>query len=172
MSIVASAVVSLDGRIGCPLREPGGWVSRQDREQFYRLCYESSLIVMGFQTHSQIQKHFRERHPDLLAKNCIIRGMSKPSVLDSHRRLLLAYSAKGHQVVVIGGAKTFDQLADLVDEWRITIEPVLLGSDYDPPLLHKLTRMHKLELISISQVNRQGTLFVNYRRRREQRVAQ
>lgn len=168
-----SACLSLDFRVStdetkAPNQERhGGWTSAEDKVEFRRLVGGADILLMGRQTYRLM--------PRLGKPMAVVSALSMP--LPGMTWVLRPRSAEvqewleslpGSVVLLCGGPMTYALMlgADLVDELYLTVEPVMLGVG---PLFGEPASgfLQKYELVSHMEVNNNGTLQLQYRRKRD-----
>lgn len=175
MTVVALAVLSVDG---CMTRgdEPGsGFASREDQEHFRSAMGRFQAVIMGRATFD-VERERILSAPDrgpvrivLTRSPSSFAGLERPGRLEfsdeAPDRLLAGLERRGVGTVgLLGGARIFDLFveSDLVSEWHITVEPLLLGAG--TRLLTRETS-RRLELVDRRELNSAGTMLLTYRRR-------
>lgn len=150
------------------------WSSKEDAALFARFLAKQKVIVMGSGTYKAAKKHLQIR-PGQLRIICTENPKAYtreaiPGVLEfsslSPSALVKKCAAQGvARIALVGGAalnRSFFS-AGLVDELRLTIEPVLFGSGKPLALPGKFNT--EFVLVSKKQINTRGTLHLVYRKK-------
>jgi len=173
MKVVMVAVASLNGKI-TKGKDPNiySWTSKEDSKLFFSLIEKNNLIVMGRKTyeaaHSIIKlkkgklrivltrnpkKYLGERIKNILE-------FTDESPLELTKRL----GDKGYKKMLLVGGGTINSLflkQNLVNELYFTLEPKIFGQGQGLVIEESLEI--KLKLVSIEQLNKQGTLLLKYK---------
>ncbi len=176
MKVFIIAAMSADGFIAQRTDQPSvNWTSPEDKKHYVEKTKQAGVMVMGRKTFDTIGFPLKDRlniiytrkskkeiaqqydlKPDQLSANRLRVTTQKP--ID----LIGQLEEEGFdQLAVCGGASIYRQFleAGVVDQFLLTIEPVLFGqgvSLFDQPL------EEKLNLVSTQQINQQGTLLLTY----------
>jgi len=142
------------------------WTSKEDNELFDSLKKKYALIVMGRKTYEVGKKYISRKDKAMrvvLTRNP--KKYSKLAVRDkleftslSPKRLIRSLESRGYSEMLLVGGGIINSLflkAGLIDELRITIEPVLFGEGKE--LLDKFTSHVRLKLLSVDMLNNSGT---------------
>ncbi len=174
MKVFIIAALSLDGFIAQEKRQSSiRWTSQEDQEHFQQATHEAGVIVMGSTTFATIGFPLPNRlnivyssknkadfiaHYDLneeqVQRLCVV--SLEPT------QLIESLQEEGfEQVAICGGSSIYTQFlqAGVVDELRLTIEPLLFGSGIK---FFTQELKQKLKLKSQIQLNDRGTLLLTY----------
>lgn len=172
MKVVLVLVSSVNGYLTKGVsRVVTEWSSKEDAALFARFLAKQKIIVMGSGTYEAAKKHLQIRpgqlrivctkNPKAYARDAI------PGVLEFSSltpvQLIKHCAAQGAtQIALVGGASLNRSffVANLVDELRLTIEPVLFGSGKPLVLPGKFNT--EFVLVSKKQINKRGTLHLVY----------
>ena len=150
MHVIAMAVLSLDGCLTRHDEDGVSFASREDQEQFRTVLREVGVSVMGRRTFEVERERIlkRVRHaPDaegsesredlrivLTREPERYANLAVPGRLEFTSRtpgqILEDLAGRGWEsVLVLGGTQVYDLFTEggLITEWRITVEPLLLG---------------------------------------------
>ncbi|HEY5221245.1 MAG TPA: dihydrofolate reductase family protein [Candidatus Paceibacterota bacterium] len=133
--ITLFAVQSLDGYIGYPGQSTIDWRSNVDARSFTAFLDrlgKKGVIVVGHNTYKLVQKRLSKR-------NCIVLTRSVGTTQRKGKKLLLwnpnnipfsKVIGEYRRIALLGGSETYGYFLEygLIDEIRLTIEPVVFGS--------------------------------------------
>lgn len=128
--IRAIAVTSLDGFIDDPMSiDQGGWTSSEDKAVFWSILELHDVTVFGRKTFEGMPQALRDMAYDRSLVTIATR--SSPTPLD-----FMVREASGHglDVLVCGGYEVYRSLSGLIQEWKLTVEPIMRRSGSRPPL--------------------------------------
>lgn len=172
MKITSAMVMSADGRTTRGNEPPSGWASKEDQRLFHELRDKASLIVMGVGTYESVKTtiHLNPNKRRIVLTNTPdkYKADTVPGSLEfsteTPSELVKRLTREGHDdMLLVGGSITSAGFynANLVDELYLTVEPLLFGSGR--PLVGQLTKTVGLRLLSVRQLNQQGTLLLHFR---------
>ncbi len=170
MNIIFIAVTSVDGKMTKgvnPLVHE--WTSSEDAKHFLNTRNEHNLIVMGSKTYDVVKplaeksrlRIILTRNPDNYAQEKVVGQIEFSS--ESVTALVKRMEKLGYQkMLLVAGQKVATDffLANLVNEFWLTIEPKLFGMGNS--LLTQEMEID-LELFSLEKLNEKGTLLLKYR---------
>jgi dihydrofolate reductase len=170
MKVILSFVISLDGYVtDSKGRPPPVWASREDQKHFSKLIKECGVVVMGGKTYEAQKKKLRlsqgvlrmivTRHPARRRKESVPGQLEFTSLRP--KALLHSLQKRGYKKVLLAAGPALARLfikAGLVDELRLTVEPILFGEGIKMDLGSAQTR-----LLTIHRLNSNGTLLLTYR---------
>src|SRR3989344_425600 len=173
MKVTVAAVVSLDGKM-TKHGQPNiyDWVSREDQAHFEKLRNDHDAIVMGSGTYKTIRGRLRlspdklrvvlTHRPKDFAKDTVFNQLE--FMAKNPEEFVYHLESRGcKKLLVAGGSQMITDFlkAELVDEFYLTIEPLIFG--YGTPLLVHEELDIKLKLLSQKTLNSQGTLLLIYK---------
>ena len=92
--------------------------------KFFKETTAGNAVVMGFHTWESIGKPLPKRLNLVLSRSAQLENRADVLLLRSKAEVLaLANYLKG-DVFVIGGAKTYEEFADVIEKWLVTEIPV------------------------------------------------
>lgn len=120
MAIIAIVAVDKNLAIGKDGKLP--WHYPADLK-FFKQTTTGNAIVMGYTTYESIGKPLPDRVNIVLSR---AKTVDNPEVktmrsVDEVREFALGYEG---DVFIIGGAKTYEQFADIIDKWLVTEVPI------------------------------------------------
>ena len=92
--------------------------------KFFKQATTGNAIVMGSNTWRSIGKPLPNRLSIVLSRSAEIENQSNVLLLRSKDELLALSKFLKGDLYIIGGAKTYASLADIIDEWLVTRVPV------------------------------------------------
>jgi dihydrofolate reductase len=170
MKVTMIDVVSINGKItqgDSPNVQE--WTSPEDTAQFKQVMAEHDVIVMGRKTYDAVRPQptadtlriVLTRYPEQFTSE------SSPGALEftdrTPRQLVDQLARGGHtNLLLVGGSEINSAFLEhgLVDELILTVEPWLFGSGIN--LIGDASRGIACKLLSVSQLNEQGTLLLRY----------
>jgi dihydrofolate reductase len=172
--IVSVAVVmSVDGKL-TRHHEPNihDWVSDEDQKSFRPLLASHQVVIMGRNTYEAIRPQLQlnlpikrivlTSNPQQFSDQTVAERLafSNESSTDVVKRL---GDEKVEKVLIVGGPQIISELLgnQLIDYFFVTIEPRLFGQG--TPLLDTLPIDTELRLMKCEQLNKQGTLLLQYK---------
>lgn len=173
MKITLAMVISVDGKTtkGSEknVRE---WSSDDDQQHFQNLKSKNQVIIMGRKTYAQVKNQLKlsssilrvvvTKYPEKFATSTVKEQLEFTS--DTPECIVDKLIAKGYQKALLVGGHELNTgflRAKLVNELVLTIEPVLFGDGLS--LIASNLSEVRLQLISINQLNKQGTLVCRYK---------
>jgi dihydrofolate reductase len=171
MNITIVMVSSLDGKI-TQGDDPdvSSWTSSEDKTLFASLKEQATLLIMGRQTY-EVAKPYMKLSASTLRVVMThtpeqYRDDAIPGQLEftnqSPKELVTSLEQRGFQdALLLGGGQTNGVFLDegLVSQFRLTLEPVVLGGGKE---LARVTKNHTLRLISMEQLNEKGSMHILY----------
>lgn len=171
MKVTLMMVASLDGKTTEGDR-PGtaSWASREDRVAFLAQKEKHDCIVMGSATYEAARSIIK---PDIKKPRIVLTRTPERFVqerqpglefsADTPKQIVGRAESDGYaSLLLLGGAQTNARFFDagLVNELLVVIEPLLFGVGV--PFVAPLHQTVQLRLISIEQLNSQGTVLARY----------
>jgi dihydrofolate reductase len=171
MNITIVMVSSLDGKIthgDDP--DVASWTSSEDKKLFASLKEQAKLLIMGRETYEVARPYMKLSDHTLRVVMTHTpeqyRDQSVPGQLEftnqSPKELVTSLEQRGfHDALLLGGGQTNGVFFDegLVSQFRLTLEPVVLGSGKE---LARVTRNHTLHLVSMERLNEAGSMHMYY----------
>lgn len=173
MKVIMVMVSSVNGKI--TRNEESNiysWTSKEDSELFFSLIEKHNLIVMGSQTYQAVRDSIKLKENKLrvvLTKNPkkyskdVIPG-SLEFTNESPNQLINRLQGGGYKKMLLVGGGIINSLflkSSLVDELRLTIEPVVFGQGKS--IVSEEPLEIPLMLLSIRKLNKRGTLHLRYK---------
>jgi dihydrofolate reductase len=170
MKVILAVVASIDGKTTkWSEQNIYTWTSAEDQKYFFSLIEENNAIIMGRKTYDAA-KHLIKLSPQklriiLTTSPEQYKDMNIPGELEfknNPEAIIKELEEKGYtQVLLVSGAQVTTAFLQnhLVDEIWLTIEPKIFGQGN--PLLQEEMDVD-LQLKSIKQLNKQGTLLIKY----------
>lgn len=172
MKVVLAVVASVNGKTTSGRdQDAAAWASSEDLELFSGLIKKHSLIVMGRRTFEDALPRINlkapklrivlTREPERYSKETIPGKIEFSS--ESPSQLVDRMGKAGYKEMLLVSGEEISRLffkTNLVNEIHLTLEPLLFGRGKD--LLAPLDLNLKLRLLSIKQLNNQGTLHLIY----------
>lgn len=161
MHVSLIAAISADGKIAERIDQSSlDWTSAEDTKFFVEKTKEVGTVVMGSATFATLKKPLRDRRLIVLTKDPAsavpIEGVEY--ACEGPAELVARLAAEGcERVIVAGGSSVYSQFiaTGLVDEYFLTLEPVLFGRGV--PLAADFARVN-LELVEIRQLNSRAVM--------------
>jgi dihydrofolate reductase len=170
--VIAMAVISVDGCLTRHDEAGSGFASREDQEHFRATMRACGATIMGRATFDAERERILAAPAGGLLRTVMTRrpadfaALERPGALefraDSPDRIVASLAGRGYKAVaLLGGSQIFDLFieADLVTEWRITVEPRFFGTG--ARLLSRATD-RRLVLTDRQPLNETGTLLLTY----------
>ena len=166
-NIIAIAAVTIDGKIARNAGHFTDWTSPEDKIFLRGFLDTCDVVVVGNNT-------YKTAVAPLSKRNCIVLTRAVPNKERRSDKLLLcnpeAISIETilepyQRVALLGGAQTYTYFLErgLIDEFYLTIEPIIFGNGLD--LFEcKNEATTKFEIVSVKELNEQGTVLLHYRR--------
>jgi dihydrofolate reductase len=163
MNVVLVAVSSLDGFIA---RRDGGmdWASKEDREWFTSYAQAVGVVIVGRKTYeAALKRGLLPLKLRMVMTHNPEKFEPQPNTIftnDPPREVLAAIEKRGFsRVLVAGGGEVNSAFAkeNLIDEIRLTIEPVHLGNGI--PLFSKNDFERQLKLLETKNLNENTVQF-------------
>lgn len=170
MYVVLAAVMSIDGKIKRNEQiHKRDWISDEDKSYFAQLIAEHDVIVMGRKTYQSMKVNMQPgkryvvitRQPEKYRRKTITNELEftddTPDVLIDRLRDFGEHS----NLLVVGGSEVYGAFLRLrlVDELRITVEPILLGSG--TPLIANEVLEERFQLVEFRKLNHSGTILMS-----------
>ncbi len=147
------------------------WTSKEDAELFASMKAQHNLIVMGSRTYEASQNRIKlkdgtlrivlTKNPERYEPHAVPGQLEFTS--ESPTVLINRLESKGFSTMLLvsgGETNTAFFKEHLVDEIRLTVEPILFGSG--KPLVAEDQFETKLRLMSMKKLNERGTLHLIY----------
>jgi dihydrofolate reductase len=160
MRVLLLAAITVDGKIARTSHELTTWSSREDRREFAATSREAGVIIMGRNTYQTLPAPLPERlhvvmtrHPD----TDVAVADSVEFTSDPPQRIVTGLAARGYTTAVLaGGAQAYRTFLDagLVDELRLTVEPLAFGAGIS--LFGDIALDLRLELMETRQMGEQA----------------
>jgi dihydrofolate reductase len=91
--------------------------------KFFKETTTGNAVVMGFHTWESIGKPLPKRLNIVLSRSAKLENRADVLLLRSKAEVLaLAHYLKG-DLFIIGGAKTYQEFADVIEKWIVTLVP-------------------------------------------------
>lgn len=147
MKVILAMVLSLDGKSTKADESPNLWASVEDQGFFKQLKEKVGVLIMGRKTYEAAGKP----HGDGIRRIVMSRntGFSLPTDIN--------------EALLIGGSELNAEFfrRKLIAEMYLTVEPKIFGAGL--PLAQIAGLDVQLELLTVKQLNPQGTLLLHYR---------
>lgn len=165
-------VISVDGKSTKNSLPPREWTSKEDKEYLRKLINSQRLILMGRKTYQAakpiikltpktlrivLTKNPKKFEKETVAGQLQFTSFSPPGLVKQLEHL--GYK----KMLLIGGSELNISFfkAKLIDELWLTIEPKIFGKGLG--LVGEKVLNIDLKLISVSKLNKNGTLLLKYR---------
>lgn len=168
MIISLIAAMSADGKIAEKANQSSlDWTSSEDTQFFVEKTKEVGVVIMGSKTFATIGKPLKDRRVIVMTKNPDVGVPMEGVEYTANNPVTLINRLKEEgceKVIVAGGASIYGQFIEsgLVDEYFLTIEPVLFGSGV--PLAENFSRVN-LEVVEMRPLGPRSVL-IHYRAQR------
>lgn len=160
---IAFVAATIDGRISLSSKRLPDWTSKEDWELFQKSIKRFDAVVVGRNTYVAAASRLRKRNTFVLSRRTRMltrRGTvtfvnpaeaSLPKLLSNYKR-----------VAVLGGGSVYRFMLErgLLDEIFVTIEPFVFGRGKE--MFVGGTRTISARLLSLRQLNKNGTLLLHY----------
>ena len=121
MYIIGIIAIARNFAIGKDGRLP--WHHSADLK-FFKQTTVNNAVVMGFNTWNSIGKPLPKRLNIVLSRKANIESESNVLLLRSREEVLALSKYLNCDLFVIGGAKTYENFADVIEKWIVTEIPV------------------------------------------------
>ena len=175
MRVIGVATVSVDGRITPPQAEGTPFSSRETGQHFFSLVGQSDAVVSGRRTFDAVKEMMipmmssssqkgvnviMTRSPSAYEKESFPDGLEFSSLAPGELVASLE-QRRLESLLVAGGSQIYAAFAaeQLVDEWFIAVEPVILGAGLP---LFGFAADQQLELLEHRLLNA-GTVLLHYK---------
>ena len=170
MKIILLDVMSLDGKLTRWKDSPASdWASPEDSAYFLKVIRQSKLLVMGSNTFAinrpkpekERLRIVMTREPEKYQKLAIPGQLEFTG--ETPKQLVKRLEKAGFkQMLLVGGQKLAMAFfrENLIDEFRVTIEPRIFGKGAS--LIEEVELDLRLQLFSFEKLNEQGTLLLKY----------
>lgn len=170
MKTILIFVSTLDGKItkwGDPMIR--SWSSRADQVQFDAIWNNTRVIIMGSGTYNPDPLKVDSKHHFIVMTRKLSKydGSKVPGLLeftnDTPKQIIDRFEKDENAVLVVGGSHIATSFlkAQLIDELWLTLEPKIFGAGANFVTDEELNI--DLRLISVEQINEQGTILTKYR---------
>ncbi|MFH1838576.1 MAG: dihydrofolate reductase family protein [Candidatus Kuenenbacteria bacterium] len=160
---IAFVATSIDGRISLSNKTLPNWTSKEDWKFFQKSLAHIDAVVVGRNTYELVAERLRKRNTFVLSsrlKTLMRRGtvtfvnpakVNLPKLLEKYKN-----------VAILGGGEVYRFMLEnkLLDEIFVTIEPLIFGRGKE--MFINCTRTTRVKLLSIKQLNNNGTLLLHY----------
>ncbi len=176
MTVRAVVCTTMDGKMDAPLSwRYGGWTSREDKDRFWSMVSWCDVAIFGRLTWRDLMGTDLHLKVSALCEPWV---MSRSHNLAKLDKIEITYNAlqtfklltgrlpnyTGCKILVCGGASTYSFCRTWIDEWYITVEPVILGHGQNfMPDNGEEPFMEVFDLCSVKKTPT-GTLFMDYRK--------
>lgn len=167
--IIAIAAITLDGRIARHKNHFSDWTSKEDKKVFHKLLRGCDAVIVGRNTYTAAWKPLQKRKCIILTHH--VKSIQKEGdhifLRPTKRRLEQIISEmKWKRIALLGGsgAYTYFLKQRLIDEFIITLEPLLFGAGIS--LIQESIPFRtspRFHLLSLKKLNTQGSLLLRYR---------
>jgi dihydrofolate reductase len=120
MAIIGIVAIAQNYAIGKDGKLP--WHNSTDL-QFFKQTTLNHAVVMGFNTWKSIGKPLPRRLNIVLSRTAQVENQPNVLLLRSREAVLNLANYLACDLFVIGGAKTYENFADAIDEWIVTEIP-------------------------------------------------
>lgn len=161
---IAFVVASVDGRISLSSKHPPEWTSKEDWKFFQKSLSQIDVVVVGRNTYESVAERLRKRNTFVLSrrpKTLVRRGTV---IFANPEKINLSKLFEGYKsVAVLGGGAVYQFMLEnkLFDEIFVTVEPFIFGRG--KAMFVGSTRTTRVHLLSVKQLNRNGTLLLHYK---------
>jgi dihydrofolate reductase len=166
VKVILLAVVTLDGKIARNEHHYVSWSSKEDKRIFVATTKQAGVMILGHNTF--------QTFPSLLPGRLHIVLTSQPEgkanipgkveyTDRSPEEIVVDLEARGYTEAVVAGGGQVNALflkAGLIDEIRLTVEPLIFGSGLD--LFRGSELDVRARLLSVEKLNAGGTLHLRY----------
>ena len=94
--------------------------------KFFKETTSNHAIVMGYNTWKSIGKPLPKRLNIVLSRSHNVENQPNVLLLRSKDEVLALSKYLNCNLFVIGGAKTYENFADVIDEWMVTDVPIIV----------------------------------------------
>ena len=166
-NVIAIVAVTIDGKIARHQGHFTDWTSPEDKTFMRGFLDTCDVVVVGNNT-------YKTAEAPLSKRNCIVFTRAIENTERQRDNLLLCNPgvasvetvlAPYQKVALLGGAQTYTYFLErnLIDELYLTIEPIVFGNGVGL-FESKHEASTKFEIVSIRELNKQGTVLLHYRR--------
>ena len=120
MSIIGIVAIAKNFAIGKDGKLP--WHYSADLK-FFKQTTVNNAVVMGFNTWKSIGKPLPKRLNIVLSRSATIENQSEVLLLRGVEETLVLSKYLSGDLFIIGGASTYENFADAIDEWIVTEIP-------------------------------------------------
>lgn len=179
---IAIAAITLDGKIAKHKDHLSDWTSKEDKDFLHAMLDKYDVILVGNNTYKTAIKPLSKR-------NCVVLSRSADKLVSRSAKLQycnpqksdikkIIRNRKYKTIAILGGAQTYTYCLqhNLLDELYLTIEPLVFGQGINlfapaPSSLGKgkmslqrqmRSKDYKFRLVSIKELNKQGSLLLHY----------
>jgi dihydrofolate reductase len=92
--------------------------------KFFKQTTSENAVVMGFNTWKSIGKPLPKRLNIVLSRNAQIENQREVLLLRSKEEVLSLSKYLNCDLFIIGGAKTYENFADVIEKWIVTEVPL------------------------------------------------
>lgn len=162
------AVCSLDGKIARHAFHFTDWASEEDQKHFKKFLNNSQVLLVGNNT-------FKTANEQLSRRNCVVLSKSINKIEKVNEKLcyINPKNADVHDflkqmnytnITVLGGGQTYAWSLEqkVSTEILLTLEPLVFGNGI-PLFSTEHAWMKSCKLLSVKQLNEQGTLLLHYK---------
>lgn len=164
--IRAFAAITLDGKIARHEREHVDWTSPEDKEFFQSQLDGSDVAVLGNNTYQTLPRPATERNRIVFTRSIADQKREGDHLLyvNPTGTDVAALLASYDNVAVCGGGAVYAWFIqhDLLDEFYLTIEPVVFGTGIS--LFGEGKVDFNLQLAEVKQLNEWGTVLLVYKK--------
>lgn len=139
MSVIALTTISVDGRITRANEQGTSYSSQENLSRLIETIQNCDAIVSGRKTYDAVREIIRSsnsdnlsvimtRNPESYREDTIPDRLEFTSL--PPRELIQDLVKRGkHRIAITGGSQIYTAFSkeDLIDEWQVTVEPILLG---------------------------------------------
>lgn len=173
MYVTLLIATSLNGYLTRDNEPSRVWASPEDQELFFQKREQARLIVMGRKTYESARAVIRlqpqtrrvvlTHHPEQFTAEAVPNQLEFTS--ESPLQVVQRLEQQGYtEMLLMGGSEVITEFLkhQLIHKIEITVEPWVFGAGL--PLMSWAPGCHaKLQLLNVTQLNRQGTLLLEYK---------
>jgi len=180
MTVRAVVCMTMDGKMDEPLsRRYGGWTSREDKDRFWSMVSWCDVAIFGRLTWRDLMRTgldlsvLARCEPWVMSRDHSLAKLDKIETTHNTLQTFKLLTGKlsdyaDRKILVCGGASTYAFCRTWINEWYITVEPVVSGrgqsfmSDHGGEPF-----MEAFDLCSVGMTPT-GTIFMDYKRVKEE----
>lgn len=159
---VGYAAISIDGKISTAPDKKPSWTSPEDWAFFQSELEKVDAVIVGYNTYKLYKENLDKRNSFVFTKSVTELEENDEVIFVNPEHTNLKELLKNYETIaVLGGSYVYQYCLehDMLDEFYITIEPIMLGSGI--PLFNG-GDSKRLRLIESKSLNENGTLLLKY----------